>query len=156
MRVVIQRAQKASVKTNNHTAKIKKGLVILIAATHSDSSEDVNYLAKKIVNLRIFSDDKGLMNINIKEAKGEILLVSQFTLYSRTRKGNRPSFIDAAKPENAKKLYQELIEALVSYDLIVKTGVFGKYMKVKLTNDGPVTIIIDTDEKQFLTKKKKF
>lgn len=148
MRAVIQRVTKASVKTNQKQSKIGKGFLVLLAATHTDNNEDVKYLAKKIANLRIISDDKGLMNQTVLQIKGEVLVVSQFTLYARTRKGNRPSFIDAAKPEKAKKLYKNFIDQLKKFGIPVKAGTFGSYMLVSLTNDGPVTISIDSKERK--------
>ena len=147
MRAVVQRVKEARVKTNKKTTKIKKGFLVLLAATHSDNKEDVDYLAKKIANLRIVSDEKGLMNKSLFDVKGQALVVSQFTLYARTRKGNRPSFIDAAEPKLAKKLYETFIEKLKEYRIPVETGTFGEYMLVSLSNDGPVTIILDSEDR---------
>lgn len=148
MRAVIQRVTSASVSTSNKKEKIGKGFLVLIAATHQDTKEDTHYLAKKIANLRIMADNKGKMNRTLIKEQGEMLVVSQFTLYSRTRKGNRPSFVDAAEPNKARALYDEFLQALSKFGFPVKQGIFGEYMKVALVNDGPVTIIIDSSERK--------
>lgn len=146
MRIVIQRAKKAKVVVDgNVTGAIDHGLMILVGITHSDSEEEIQYVADKLVNMRIFEDDEGKMNLSLLDVKGEILSVSQFTLYSDTKKGRRPSYIDAARPEVAERLYDRLNEVLRSKDVKVETGVFGAMMDVQSTNDGPVTIILDTE-----------
>ena len=150
MRVVIQRVSEASVNVRKEVkSSIKKGLLILIGIEESDDSEDVIWLSKKIAQLRIFSDDKGLMNRSILDVKGEVLVVSQFTLHAKTKKGNRPSYIRAAKSEQAISLYEEFIIVLEKeIGKTVKTGQFGSNMQVSLCNDGPVTIFIDTKNKE--------
>ena len=148
MRVVIQRAEEASVDANNKLAgSIGKGLMILLGIEEEDTFEDADYLIKKIPSLRIFDDADGVMNLSLKDIQGEILLVSQFTLHALTRKGNRPSYIRAARPEKAIPLYEYVVNNIsVELGKEVKTGIFGAEMKVRLVNDGPVTIIIDTKE----------
>jgi len=150
MRVVIQRVSEASVNVREVVkSSIKKGLLIFLGIEKSDSSEDVIWLCKKIAQLRIFSDNKGLMNRSILDIKGELLVVSQFTLHAKTKKGNRPSYAKAAKPKQAIPLYEEFVIVLEKeIGKTVKTGEFGANMKVSLCNDGPVTIIIDTKKKQ--------
>lgn len=146
MRIVIQRAKKAKVVVDgNVTGAIDHGLMILVGITHNDSEEEIQYVADKLVNMRIFEDGEGKMNLSLLDVKGEILSVSQFTLYSDTKKGRRPSYIDAARPEVAVRLYDRLNEVLRSKDVKVETGVFGAMMDVQFTNDGPVTIILDTE-----------
>lgn len=150
MRAVIQRVSEASVSVEGKQhAKIKMGLLVLLGVEQEDTLEDIQWLAAKIVNMRIFSDKEGLMNLSLSDVMGEILIISQFTLFASTKKGNRPSFIGAAKPEFASKMY-EIFCRQVSQELSrqAKTGVFGAQMKVSLINDGPVTIIIDTKNKQ--------
>jgi len=149
MRAVIQRVSEASVIINDLAAgAIQHGLLVLLGIEDADTEEDVNWLAQKIVNMRIFSDEKGLMNKSITDIDGKILLISQFTLFAQTQKGNRPSFIRAAKPEKAIPLYEQVIKALeIKLGKKISTGVFGEDMKVKLVNDGPVTIIMDTRDK---------
>ena len=148
MRVVIQRAEEASVDANNKLAgSIGKGLMILLGIEEEDNFEDADYLIKKIPSLRIFDDADGVMNLSLKDIQGEVLLVSQFTLHALTRKGNRPSYIRAARPEKAIPLYEYVVNNIsVELGKEVKTGIFGAEMKVRLVNDGPVTIIIDTKE----------
>ena len=150
MRVVIQRVSEASVKIREEVkSSIKKGLLIFLGIEKNDGTEDVIWLSKKIAQLRIFSDERGLMNRSIFDTKGELLVVSQFTLHAKTKKGNRPSYIKAAKPEQAIPLYEEFIVVLEKeIGQTVKTGEFGANMQVSLCNDGPVTIIIDTKNKQ--------
>ena len=150
MRVVIQRVSEASVSVRGvEKSNIKQGLLILLGIEESDRLEDAFWLSKKIAQLRIFSDDQSLMNSSILDVKGEVLVVSQFTLYAKTKKGHRPSFTKAAKPEQAIPLYEEFIIALEKeIGKNVKTGEFGANMQVSLCNDGPVTIIIDTKNKQ--------
>jgi len=150
MRAVIQRVSKASVTINNKIySRVDTGLLVLLGIEDADTAEDIEWLSGKIVNLRIFNDDNGVMNISVKEANGEILVVSQFTLHASTKKGNRPSYIKASKPEFAIPMYEKFIQQLTS-DLgkIIYTGIFGADMKVELLNDGPVTIMIDTKNKE--------
>ena len=150
MRVVIQRVSKASVTIDNEIySQINNGLLVLLGIEDADTIEDIEWLSGKIVNLRIFNDNNGVMNVSVKDINGDILVVSQFTLHASTKKGNRPSYIKASKPEFAIPLYEELVKQLTS-DLGKKiyTGVFGADMKVELLNDGPVTIVIDTKNKE--------
>ena len=151
MRVVIQRVSKASVVINSdEICNVKNGLLILLGIELKDSDEDIVWLTKKIINLRIFSDENGKMNHSIADVSGEIIVVSQFTLYAKTKKGNRPSYINAAKPEIAIPLYEKFTDFLRKESgLNVYTGKFGADMKVSLINDGPVTIILDSKEKDF-------
>lgn len=150
MKVVIQRVLEASVKIEGEVvASIKQGLVILLGIINDDTHEDINWLCKKIVNLRIFSDANDVMNLSIKNTDGDIIVVSQFTLYASTKKGNRPSYIKAAKPNEAIPLYQKFIATLKNeLEKPIQTGKFGADMKVSLINDGPVTIIIDSKQKE--------
>ena len=146
MRAVIQRVSEASVTVDNKiTGSIKTGLLVLIGIEDADTDEDMRKLSSKIVNLRIFNDEQALMNLSIKDVNGDILLVSQFTLFADAKKGNRPSYIRASKPPVAIPMYEKMI-ATMSSDLgkKVETGIFGADMKVALVNDGPVTIFIDT------------
>jgi len=150
MRAVIQRVTQASVKIEGKIhGQIKKGLLVLLGIEDADTNEDIEWLSGKIINLRIFDDADGVMNISIKDIDGEILLISQFTLHASTKKGNRPSYIKASKPGVAIPLYEKMIRQL-SLDLgkTIQTGEFGADMKVELLNDGPVTIIIDTKNKE--------
>ncbi|MER3470996.1 MAG: D-tyrosyl-tRNA(Tyr) deacylase [Chitinophagaceae bacterium] len=150
MRVVIQRVSKASVSVNEKvTGAITNGLLVLLGIEDADSEEDIVWLSNKIVNLRIFNDEEGVMNKSLIDVDGNILLVSQFTLHAATRKGARPSYIRASKPEFAIPMYEKMIRQLEK-DLGKKiaTGIFGADMKVELLNDGPVTIIIDTKNKE--------
>jgi len=146
MIAVIQRASEASVKINEKVkASIGKGLVILLGIEESDGAEDIEWLSTKIVNLRIFNDTEGVMNVSVKDDGGDIILVSQFTLHASTKKGNRPSYIKAAKPDIAIPLYEKFITELqIALGKGIQTGEFGADMKVSLVNDGPVTILIDT------------
>lgn len=149
MKVVIQRVSEASVTINNtKVANINNGLLILLGIVNEDTLEDIKWLTNKIVNLRIFGDDAGVMNLSLKDVAGDIILVSQFTLHAQTKKGNRPSYIKAAKPDIAVPLYTLFITQLEN-DLgkPIQTGEFGADMKVSLLNDGPVTIIIDSKNK---------
>tara|TARA_Y100000310_G_C20438561_1_gene694933 strand:+ start:184 stop:636 length:453 start_codon:yes stop_codon:yes gene_type:complete len=150
MRVVIQRVSEASVTIDNVIkGKIGQGFVVLLGITVEDTEEDIEWLTSKIIGLRVFSDDEGLMNKSILDKNGEILLISQFTLFASTKKGNRPSFIKAAKPDQAIPLYEKFT-GMLSQKLQrqVKTGEFGADMKVALINDGPVTINIDSKNKE--------
>lgn len=146
MRAVIQRVNFASVSINNELkSSINSGLLILLGIENNDTESDVAWLCKKIVQMRIFSDSEGKMNLSVQDIGGEMLLVSQFTLYASTKKGNRPSFIQAAKPEIAIPLYKQCIDMLENLlPNKILTGEFGADMKIKLENDGPVTIIIDS------------
>lgn len=145
MRVVLQRSKEASVTVDGTvTGAIRKGYVLLVGITHTDTVEDIAYVAKKIADLRIWEDEEGKMNRSILEVGGEILSVSQFTLYADIRKGKRPSFVDAARPEPAEVLWLAFNEQLKTYGLHVETGVFGAMMDVALINDGPVTIIVES------------
>lgn len=150
MRLVIQRVSHASVTIDKVTkSAIKKGLLILVGIENADNKEDIEWLSKKVVNLRIFDDEEGVMNRSVLDIDGEILVISQFTLHASTKKGNRPSYIKAAKGDVSKPLYEEFCKVL-SADLRkeVGTGEFGADMKVELLNDGPVTILMDTKNKE--------
>jgi len=150
MRVVIQRVSKASVTIDNEIySQVNTGLLVLLGIEDADTLEDIEWLSGKIVNLRIFNDDKGVMNVSVKDINGDILVVSQFTLHASTKKGNRPSYIKASKPEFASPMYEKFVVQL-NHDLgkQVYTGIFAADMKVDLCNDGPVTIIIDTRNKE--------
>lgn len=150
MIAVIQRVSESSVKISGEKKSgIGKGLMILLGIEEADDEEDIAWLSKKIVNLRIFNDSRGVMNESILDHHGDILVISQFTLHASTRKGNRPSYIKAAKPDQAIPLYNRFVKVLSKeLDKQVYTGEFGADMKVSLVNDGPVTIIIDTKEKK--------
>ena len=149
MRAVIQRVSNASLSIDQKIySQINHGLLVLIGIEEEDNKTDIDWLSNKIINLRIFNDEDGKMNLSVKDIDGEILIVSQFTLHANTKKGTRPSFIKAAKPQTAIPLYESFIET--TSNLIqkeVKTGVFGANMKINLTNDGPVTITIDSKDK---------
>jgi len=150
MKVVIQRVSEASVTIEgNVNGIIGYGLMILAGFQSDDTAEDLQWMSSKIVNLRIFSDENGLMNLSVLETKGDILLISQFTLHAKTKKGNRPSFIDAAKPDVAIPLYENF-KTQLQKDLgkPIQTGIFGADMQVALINDGPVTIVIDSKNKE--------
>jgi D-tyrosyl-tRNA(Tyr) deacylase len=153
MIALIQRVKESFVEVDNITiSKINNGLNVLLCVTHEDNQGDVEYIADKIVKLRIFPDSNDKMNLSLIDIKGDILVISQFTLAADTKKGNRPSFINAAKPEKADKYYNEFIEYIKKkYDIEVKTGLFGAKMNIGIINDGPVTIIIDSKENR--TKK---
>lgn len=151
MRAVIQRVSKASVTIDNHVkGSIGWGLLVLLGIEEADGVPDVEWLSAKIVNLRIFNDEAGVMNLSIKETGGDVLLISQFTLHASTKKGNRPSYIRAAKHATAIPLYEKMISQLSS-DLgkEIQTGTFAADMKVELVNDGPVTIVVDTKNRDF-------
>ena len=144
MKLVIQRVSEASVTVNNAVVgAIGHGLMVLVGIEDADSQEDIEWLSSKLLQLRIFNDEQGLMNLSVKDVGGSILLISQFTLHASTKKGNRPSFIQAAKPPVAIPLYEALVENLRAH-ITVATGIFGADMKVALINDGPVTIVIDS------------
>lgn len=150
MRVVIQRVSKASVKVDGKiTGSIDKGLLVLIGIEDADNEEDADWLINKIVQMRIFNDEKGVMNRSLKDVDGQILLVSQFTLLASIRKGNRPSYIKASKSETAIPLYEKMIEQFtVSLGKRIETGIFGADMQVELINEGPVTIFVDSKNKE--------
>lgn len=146
MRAVIQKVKKASVSVDNKiVSEIGSGFMILLGVKDTDKEEDIEYIKKKISKLRIFEDDEGKMNLSLKDVGGEILMVSQFTLYGDARKGNRPSFSQSAKADKAKKYYEILINQLKEEGFEVKTGIFQTHMEVSLVNDGPVTIILDSE-----------
>lgn len=149
MRAVVQRVKQASVTIGDKVSgHIKEGLLIFLGVTHDDTEEDMDWLVKKMINLRIFSDEEGKMNLSLMDKKASVLLVSQFTLFAKTKKGNRPSFVGAASPEKAVPLYESAIKNFKSLGVHVETGEFGADMQVSLVNDGPVTIIIDTKNKE--------
>lgn len=151
MRVVIQKVNHASVDIEKQTvASINKGLLVLVGIEDSDSDEDIVWLSAKIVNLRVFEDENGVMNLSVKDVEGEVLVVSQFTLHAATKKGNRPSYIRAARPEVAIPIYEAFVKQVeILLGKRVPTGQFGAMMQVNLCNDGPVTILIDTKNKDF-------
>lgn len=144
MRVVVQRVKHASVTINGTVnGKINNGFLVLLGIQSTDSEQDVDYLVKKVTNLRIFSDENDKMNLSLKDVNGELLIVSQFTLYANCKEGNRPSFVEAAKPDIAIPLYEYFVSECKKIIPVVETGIFGADMKVDLLNDGPVTIIMD-------------
>jgi D-tyrosyl-tRNA(Tyr) deacylase len=148
MRAVIQRVRgcEVAVAKQESFASIDSGLLVLLGVGHADRSQDARWLAEKTVNLRVFEDDHGKMNLSLIDIKGEMLVVSQFTLLGDCRKGRRPSFAAAAKPQKALSLYYEFIDRVVAFGVTVKSGQFGAHMEVTLTNDGPVTLIVSTNE----------
>jgi D-tyrosyl-tRNA(Tyr) deacylase len=150
MKAVIQRVSRASVTVDTkQISAIENGLLILLGITNEDTIEDIQWLVRKVLNLRIFNDEEGVMNNSLLDENGDVIVVSQFTLYAATKKGNRPSYIRAAKPEVAIPLYENFVRVLEQgWGKKVGTGVFGADMKVELLNDGPVTIIIDTKNKE--------
>jgi len=151
MRLVIQRVSSASVEVEEYVvAEIASGLLLLVGIEETDTAEDIEWLVKKVCQLRIFNDSEGVMNLSIQDIGGKIILVSQFTLHASTKKGNRPSYIRAARPETAIPLYEQLIDEFkkVLGSKKVQTGIFGADMQVYLVNDGPVTIIIDSKNKE--------
>lgn len=150
MVAVIQRVSSASVSINKSLkAEINQGLLVLIGIEDADNQEDINWISKKIANLRIFNDGDGVMNLSLLDVDGELLIVSQFTLQASTKKGNRPSYIKAAKPDIAVPLYESFVSAMqMEIQKKVKTGEFGADMQISLVNDGPVTILIDSKNKQ--------
>ena len=144
MRLLIQRVSKASVRVEGEcVGKINKGFLVFLGITHGDTKDNVDYLVNKLYNLRVFEDENEKMNLSIKDINGEILIVSQFTLYADTSHGNRPSFINAAKPDEANELYEYFIEKAKQKGLKIEAGIFGADMKVELLNDGPVTILLE-------------
>lgn len=149
MRVIVQRTSGASVRIDGEVVgQIGRGFMLLVGVTHGDTEVDVDYLAKKVAQMRVFEDAEGKMNLALKDVEGEVLSISQFTLYADCRKGNRPSFINAARPETAEPLYAYFNKVLrEQYGLKVETGRFGADMKVDFVNDGPVTIILDSAER---------
>ena len=151
MRAVIQRVSHCQVDIDEKTSgKIEQGLLVLLGVTHDDTQQDIDWLIKKLINLRIFNDDAGKMNLSVQDVQGDILVVSQFTLYANARKGNRPSYTRSAPPDTAIPLYERFLDTLRhSFSGRVETGEFGAMMKVSLLNDGPVTIILDTRQTDF-------
>jgi len=151
MRVVIQRVKNAAVEIlNKNYSSVGQGLLIFVGIENDDGEDDINWLCKKIIQLRIFDDKNGVMNLSVADIDGEILVISQFTLHAKTKKGNRPSYIKAARPDIAIPVYNKFVEKLGFYlEKEIKTGVFGALMHVSLVNDGPVTIIMDTKNKDF-------
>jgi len=147
MRLVVQRVTEGSVSYEDKVNSISKGYVVLLGITKGDTLDDIDYLVRKLTNLRVFDDESGKMNYSIKDINGSILLVSQFTLYASVKDGNRPSFTNALNYEESEKIYNTFIEELSKTDINFKTGKFGADMKVSLINDGPVTIIIDSKER---------
>lgn len=144
MKIVVQRVKEANVKVQGKVVgSINKGFMVLVGITHSDSEENADYLAKKLCKLRVFEDENEKMNLSLKDVGGSLLLISQFTLYANAMEGNRPSFIEAAKPEKANKLYEYFCKKCIEEGIEVKKGIFGAHMEVSLINDGPVTIIIE-------------
>ncbi len=147
MRAVVQRVRKGSVEIEEkEIGKIEKGLVILLGVGQNDTEKDAEYLAEKIANLRIFEDKEGKMNLSVREINGQILVISQFTLYGDCKKGRRPSFISAALPDKAVKLYDYFVKCIKNYGLKIETGEFQAMMLVKIYNDGPVTILLDSEK----------
>lgn len=145
MRAVVQRVKRSSVKVNGETiGEISKGINVLVGITKDDNDEDLKYIKEKIFNLRIFSDENDKMNLSVKDVKGELLIISQFTLYGDARKGRRPSFIEALGGEEAVKLYNDFIDLCKTEGLKIQTGEFGADMEVEIINDGPVTLLLDS------------
>ncbi|SEP92511.1 D-aminoacyl-tRNA deacylase [Piscibacillus halophilus] len=145
MRAVIQRVSEGSVTVNEQTTgEIGTGLVVLLGVTHEDTEKDLKFMADKVSNLRIFEDEQGKMNLSVKDVNGKVLSISQFTLYGDCRKGRRPNFMQAAKPDFANDMYEQFNELVRDQGVDVETGVFQEYMKVSLLNDGPVTLILDS------------
>lgn len=145
MRAVVQKVLSSKVTVDEEVVgQINQGLMVLLGVTHDDTSKDVDYMVDKVTNLRIFEDEDGKMNLSLKDVDGEVLAVSQFTLYGDARRGRRPSFSDAARPEVANPLYEEFVEKIKKQGINVGTGQFGAHMMVDLTNDGPVTILLES------------
>lgn len=146
MKLVVQRVKNASVEVEGKiVGSIEKGYLVLLGVTHTDTKETADYLVKKLCNLRVFEDENGKMNLNIKQVGGSLLIVSQFTLYGDCTEGNRPSFTNAAKPEMANELYEYFCDKCLENNIKVERGIFGADMKVRLLNDGPVTIILEKE-----------
>ena len=146
MKILVQRVKQAQVEVEGKTVgKIEKGFLVLLGVTHTDTKKEADYLAKKLCNLRVFTDENGKMNLGLKDINGDLLIVSQFTLYADCTSGNRPSFINAAKPEMANELYEYFCLQCEKNGIKVEKGIFGADMQVKLTNDGPVTISIEKE-----------
>ena len=144
MKIVVQRVKKADVKVDGEiVGKIDKGFMVLVGVTHTDTKENADYLAKKLCKLRVLEDENEKMNLSLKDVGGKLLLISQFTLYANTTDGNRPSFIEAAKPEQANEIYEYFCDKCKEQGIEVQKGIFGAHMDVSLINDGPVTIIIE-------------
>ena len=144
MKLVIQRVKNANVKVDNKiVGQIEEGFLVLLGVTHTDTKENADYLVKKLCNLRVFKDENDKMNLSIKDVKGKLLIVSQFTLYANCEKGNRPAFVDAANPDMANELYEYFCTECEKNNIEVQKGIFGAHMEVSLLNDGPVTIIIE-------------
>jgi D-tyrosyl-tRNA(Tyr) deacylase len=147
MRAVVQRAAKGNVEIdNNIVGSINKGLVVLLGVSEKDTKDDVTYMVEKILNLRVFDDEEGKMNFSLLDIQGELLVVSQFTLYGDCRKGRRPNYMAAAKPEIADELYNEFVKLCRAQNVKTETGVFQADMKVNIVNDGPVTLIVDSEK----------
>lgn len=147
MRAVVQRVSKAEVKVDNKSiGKIKGGFLVLLGVCQNDTESDLDYIYKKVTGLRVFEDENGQMNLSLGDVKGELLVVSQFTLYGDARKGRRPSFIEAARPEKATPLYEAFIKRAIDDGFVCETGKFGAHMEVELINDGPVTILLDSSK----------
>jgi D-aminoacyl-tRNA deacylase len=145
MRAVVQRVSEASVSIDGElVAEIGRGMLVLLAAAHGDGPEQIRWMAEKLIGLRIFSDDAGKMNLNLEQVAGEMLVVSQFTLYGDCRKGKRPSYTASARPDEAVNIYRTFIDAVTRLNVPVREGVFGSMMQVDLVNDGPVTLIVDS------------
>ena len=149
MRLVLQRVKKASVFVDNKVeGEIGLGLLVLLGVEQNDDKEDVLWLVKKLLGIRVFSDENGKMNLSLKQVNGSVLVVSQFTLHASTKKGNRPSYMNAAEPKKANEFYEEFILQIKNEGVQVQTGVFGANMQVELINDGPVTIVLDSKNKE--------
>ena len=149
MRILIQRVKKARVRVSEQeVGAIGRGLLLFVGVSADDMDEDIAYLERKVLGMRLFSDEAGKMNLRLGQVKGELLCVSQFTLFARTKKGNRPSFVDSAPPEKAKQLYEALVSAFQKQGVKVSTGIFGAHMEVESINDGPVTIWMDSRNRE--------
>ena len=150
LRILIQRSLQSSVEVNEQTiGSIDKGFVILVGVSHEDDASDVEYCVRKVANLRLFEDEEGKTNLSLKDVQGEILSISQFSLFANTKKGNRPSFIRAAQPDHANQLYEDFNEQLRALGFKVETGEFGADMQVKIINDGPMTLLIDSKDRDW-------
>lgn len=148
MRIIIQKAKRASVMVEGEIiASINQGFMVLVGVTHSDTRVDAEYCARKVANMRLFEDEEGKTNLSLADVNGSILSISQFTLYANTRKGNRPSFVNAADPDEANELYEYFNDQLRQFDLSVATGQFGAHMEIDFINDGPMTIVLDSQNK---------